>query len=62
LVLDPFTGSGSTWEAAIRLGRHFLGFEISEEYCRMARERIALVEAQPCLFDPPAEQLTLGEQ
>lgn len=57
LVLDPFLGSGTTAVAAKKLGRHFLGFEISEEYCRIARERIALVEAQPNLFEPKAEQL-----
>ena len=51
-ILDPFLGSGTTAVAAKKLGRHFLGFEISEEYCRIARERIALVEAQPTLFEP----------
>lgn len=50
-ILDPFLGSGTTAVAAKKLGRHFLGFEISEEYCRIARERIALVEAQPNLFE-----------
>jgi len=58
-ILDPFLGSGTTAVAAKKLGRHFLGFEISEEYCRIARERIALVEAQPSLFEPRAEQLEL---
>ena len=59
LVLDPFLGSGTTAVAAKKLGRHFLGFEISEEYCRIARERIALVEAQPSLFGQKPEQLSL---
>lgn len=52
-ILDPFLGSGTTAVAAKKLGRHFLGFEISPEYCRIAEERIARVEAQPSLFDPP---------
>ena len=56
-ILDPFAGSGTTLVAAKKLGRHFLGFEISEEYCRIARERIARVEAQPNLFDPKPEQM-----
>jgi DNA modification methylase len=60
-ILDPFCGSGTTLVAAAKLGRHFLGFEISPEYCAIARKRIALVEAQPNLFQPKAEQLTLGE-
>ena len=41
LVLDPFMGSGSTAVAAIRTGRHFVGFDISEDYCSLARQRIS---------------------
>jgi DNA modification methylase len=58
-ILDPFLGSGTTAVAAKKLGRHFLGFEISPEYCKTAEERIALVEAQPTLFEKKAEQLDL---
>jgi hypothetical protein len=58
-ILDPFAGSGTTLVAAAKLGRHFLGFEISPEYCEIARKRIALVEAQPNLFQPKAEQLNM---
>ena len=43
-VLDPFTGAGSTLMAAKKLGRHFLGFEISEEYFAIAQRRIESVE------------------
>lgn len=59
-VFDPFTGSGTTLVAAKKLGRHFLGFEISEEYCRIARERLERIEAQPSLFEQKAEQLSLA--
>ena len=61
-ILDPFLGSGTTAVAAKKLGRHFLGFEISPEYCKIAEERIALVEAQPTLFEKKLEQpeLSLG--
>jgi len=59
-VLDPFLGSGTTAVAAKKLGRHFLGMEISEAYCEIARERIALVEAQPSLFASKPEQLKLA--
>jgi DNA modification methylase len=60
-ILDPFCGSGTTLVAARRLRRHYLGFEISAEYCVMARERLARIEAQPSLFDPKPEQLKLEQ-
>ena len=41
LVLDPFNGSGTTTKMARQLGRKFLGIEINEEYCDIARKRIA---------------------
>jgi modification methylase len=41
VVLDPFMGSGSTAVAAVRSGRHYLGYELDDEYVKLARERIA---------------------
>jgi DNA modification methylase len=41
LILDPFIGSGSTAVACKQLNRRFIGFEIKEEYCLMAKERLA---------------------
>ena len=41
VVLDPFIGSGTTAVAARQHGRHYVGFDISPEYCRLAEERIA---------------------
>jgi site-specific DNA-methyltransferase (adenine-specific) len=40
LILDPFTGSGSTGCAAVQEGFSFIGCELSEEYARIARARI----------------------
>lgn len=39
-VLDPFAGSGTTGVACLRHGRRFIGIEQSEEYVRIARNRI----------------------
>ena len=41
LVLDPFSGSGTTAKAAKTLGRQFIGLEVNPEYCRIAEQRIA---------------------
>jgi site-specific DNA-methyltransferase (adenine-specific) len=47
-VLDPFAGSGSTLVACIYEKMHFIGMEQSEDYCTIARARLAhaLQEAQ----------------
>ncbi len=47
VVLDPFMGSGTTAIAALRSDRHFVGFEISEEYCEIARKRISEQKLKP---------------
>ncbi len=36
IVLDPFSGSGTTMVAALRTDRNSIGVEIDQEYCRMA--------------------------
>ena len=40
VVLDPFMGSGSTAVSARRLKRNFIGFEISKDYCELAKRRL----------------------
>jgi DNA modification methylase len=44
LVLDPFAGSGTTLAAAKKLGRRWLGFELSKDYAARAQERLENVE------------------
>jgi DNA modification methylase len=41
VVLDPFLGSGTTAVVAKRLGRNYIGIDCVEEYCQMARRRLA---------------------
>lgn len=48
VVLDPFMGSGTTAKVARALGRRFIGFEISKEYCDLANKRL---EDSKTLFD-----------
>ena len=40
LILDPFIGSGTTAIAAQKLNRHYVGYEINDEYCKLAETRI----------------------
>ena len=47
LVLDPFSGTGTTGAVAHRLRRRFIGIERSSEYAAAARERIAATEPMP---------------
>ena len=48
IVLDPFMGSGTTAKVARALFRHYIGFEISAEYCDIIRQRL---EQAKTLFD-----------
>jgi DNA modification methylase len=50
IVLDPFTGSGSTGKAAVLEGFRFIGIEREAEYVEIARARIAAVAPEPALF------------
>ncbi len=53
LVLDPFGGSGTTAAVAKKLGRDFITFEMSEEYARGIRARLATIEAGDRLTGAP---------
>ena len=41
VILDPFCGAGTTCLAAKKLGRRYVGYDISEEYVALAERRIA---------------------
>lgn len=40
VVLDPFMGSGQTAIAAVKTNRHYVGYDIDEEYVRLSEKRI----------------------
>lgn len=61
IVLDPFSGSGTTGKMAKQNGRLFIGFEISQKYTDLANKRMAA--AQPPLFvDTPPAPVAHAEQ
>src|SRR5450432_3478284 len=53
LVLDPFAGSGTTLTTAKKLGRRFLGFELSPEYAARVTSRLAEISPGDALDGAP---------
>ena len=53
IVLDPFMGSGTTAQTALKHGRQYLGCELNESYHDLQQERIAKeqIGANPDLFE-----------
>jgi site-specific DNA-methyltransferase (adenine-specific) len=51
LVLDPFMGSGTTAVAAVRTGRHFVGYDTDPAYVTRALERVAEEERTRAVTD-----------
>src|SRR3954471_2611709 len=56
VVLDPFAGSGTTLTVAKKLGRQWIGCELSDEYTRAATARLAAIEEGTAL-DGPADPI-----
>jgi site-specific DNA-methyltransferase (adenine-specific) len=46
IILDPFMGSGTTAKMAVLNNRHYIGFELSEQYCEIAKKRIEEAKKQ----------------
>jgi len=51
LVFDPMCGSGTTCKMAKLHNRKYIGVDISEEYCKIAEERLRMVNAQTKILD-----------
>jgi site-specific DNA-methyltransferase (adenine-specific) len=45
-ILDPFAGSGTTIDAAVKNNRYSIGFEINPKYCEVIKDRIERSTAQ----------------
>lgn len=56
-VLDPFGGSGTTLVVAKKLGREYVGFELSDNYAERVTARLAATQVGEPL-DGPADPLT----
>jgi site-specific DNA-methyltransferase (adenine-specific) len=52
VVLDPFAGSGTTLVVAKKLGRHWVGFELSKKYAGKAGARLANTSEGDALVGP----------
>jgi DNA modification methylase len=61
LILDPFCGSGTTCVAAKKLGRRYIGIDISPEYVAIARKRLEAVETGVPVQEADAGQMALFE-
>jgi DNA modification methylase len=50
IVYDPFMGTGSTAEIALRTNRNYIGSEMSVEYCKISEQRLNPYKQQISLF------------
>ena len=62
VVLDPFSGSSTTLTVAKKLGRSFLGFELSAEYAKLGTARLAAASVGDRLEAPQNQKLALRRQ
>jgi len=59
VVIDPMCGSGTTCVAAKMLGRNYIGIDISEEYCQIARDRLNALDTGVPVAEARAGQMGL---
>jgi site-specific DNA-methyltransferase (adenine-specific) len=49
IVLDPFNGAGTSSLVAWKLGRRFIGIDVSRQYCDTALARISMADREKVL-------------
>ena len=64
IVFDPFLGSGTTAVACKELGRQYIGFELREDYFKIAVDRLNGInqKGQTDLFNTDFEQMSLFDK
>ncbi|MBI4975391.1 site-specific DNA-methyltransferase, partial [Candidatus Peregrinibacteria bacterium] len=60
VVLDPFCGSGTACLAALKDGRHYIGYDIEPEYVKLANRRIKEHSSQKNLFEHEPSSRTIN--
>lgn len=58
LVLDPFSGSATTLAVAKKLGRRYLGFDLSEQYIARGLQRLASIQSGDPLDGSPEPNMS----
>lgn len=62
VVLDPFCGSGQACIAALKAGRHYIGYDINEEYVKLAERRIKEYQRQLSFPLSNEEEITSSQE
>ncbi|MFO7830167.1 MAG: site-specific DNA-methyltransferase [Bacteroidales bacterium] len=50
IILDPFIGSGTTALVALKSNRHYIGYDINEDYIKNAKKRLSPIKSQKKLM------------
>ncbi len=60
VVLDPFCGSGSACLAALKDGRHYIGYDIEPSYVKLSNQRIESYSRQLNFFENKKPSLSMS--
>jgi len=62
VILDPFSGSGTTCLSALKNERHYIGYDIDPNYVKLANNRLNTCSIQPNLFDDKVKASEVTEE